>query len=253
MKTRTLLPLLAALIMTPASAGDWTFTVTPYVWATDVGVNASINDRQVVDTTIDVKDLAEDLDSTFQLHTEAQNEMNGVLFDVFYVSLSEDAKTVSIPNVPDATALFNTQIGMTIYELGGIYDPKGDKEGFAMLYGTRILDQRFDVDTQIALDPAAPLAKRWYTRDTFYDGLVGVRYTKRFGKGWSTSVRADVSAGGTQFTWNANTTLAYAFGKKQQYAITGGYRRMDVDFKEENSVESDMSLSGPVVGFRFSF
>jgi hypothetical protein len=253
MKTRALLPILAALTVTPAAADDWSFTVTPYVWATDVGVNASIHDRQVVDTTIDVKDLAEDLDMTFQLHTEGQKGMNGILFDVFYVSLSEDGKTVSIPNAPDATALLDTQIGMTIYELTGIFDPKGDKEGFAMLYGTRILEQRFDVESQFVFDPTATLSRGWYTRDVFYDGLIGARFSKRFGKGWSTSVRADVSAGGTRFTWNASTTLSYAFGKKQQYAVTAGYRRMDVDFKEENSVESEMSLSGPVIGFRFSF
>ena len=98
-----------------------------------------------------------------------------------------------------------------------------------------------------------PVPRSFHPSDTVYDGLAGVRWLKRFGRGWSTSLRADISAGGTEFTWNANTTLAYAWGENGRYAVTGGYRHMDVEFKEEDSVESEMTLSGPALGFRFSF
>jgi hypothetical protein len=109
------------------------------------------------------------------------------------------------------------------------------------------------VDTEITLGPGTPTARSFDPSGTVVDGMVGVRWIARFGKGWSTSIRGDVGAGGTEFTWNVNTNLAYAWGKDGRYAITGGYRYMDVEFQEEDSVESEMTLSGPAIGFRFSF
>jgi len=235
------------------AAEKWKWSLTPYIWLTDVGVDVSIHDRQVVNTTIDVKDLAEDIAMTFQVHAEAQRGTNGLLFDAFYVKLSKDTKTVSLPTPPGGTAVLDADIAMTILEAGGIFDAKGDQEGLQLLYGARIIDQSADIDAQFTPSGGPPGSRSFEPSDTVYDGLLGVRWIKRFGRGWSTSLRGDISAGGTEFTWNVNTTLAYAFGKDGRFAATGGYRRLEAEFKEQDSVESEMTLSGPVIGFRFLF
>lgn len=51
----------ALLLADQAAAADkWKWTVIPYFWLTDLGIDVSIDDRQVVDRTIDVKDLADE-------------------------------------------------------------------------------------------------------------------------------------------------------------------------------------------------
>jgi hypothetical protein len=236
-----------------AAADKWKWTVIPYLWLTDLGIDVSINDRQVVDRTIDIKDLAEDITLTLQVRAEAQHGKHGVLVDAFYVELTDDPKTIALPTPPAGTATLDTEIDMTILEAAGLFDPKGDREGFELLYGTRVIDQRADIDVQFTPGVGPPASRTFEPSDTVYDGMLGVRWIRHFGHGWVTALRGDVAAGGTKFTWNVNTTLGYSFGKDGRFAVLGGYRKMDVEFKEEDSVESEMTLSGPLLGFRFLF
>ena len=65
--------------------------------------------------------------------------------------------------------------------------------------------------------------------------------------------QADVSGGGTDLTWSLTPSIAYGFGDSEQFAITAGYRRMDIDFKATGPVDSKMRLSGLLLGLRTSF
>lgn len=42
------LALIAAFGSGPASAGDWQWTITPYGWLADVGLDVTVNDRDVL-------------------------------------------------------------------------------------------------------------------------------------------------------------------------------------------------------------
>lgn len=234
-------------------ASDWKWSLTPYAWATDVGVDVALDDRQVLDKEIAFTDLLEDLEAVAQVHVEAQRGAHGVMFDLFDVRLSEDDSHVSLPVAAGAEAVLSSEIGMTILEVGGIYDPRGDQQGFALLYGTRILQQRADIDARFDLSPTTSVNRSYEVEDTLVDGLLGVRYAKRFSPRWSYQVRADASTGGTELTWSAGSAVSYAFGKGGRYAAIAGYRRMVVDFDTDDSTDVDMTLSGFGVGLRTSF
>ena len=254
---RTAAPaLLATLLLgaaASANASDWTWSVTPYVWATDIGVDVTIDDRQIVDETIAVEDLLEDIDAIGQIHVEAQRGAHGVMFDIFDVRLSDDDSHIALPNPPGGEAILSSETGMTILELGGIYDPRGDQQGFSLLYGTRILQQRADIDARFEIDPSTAVTRTYEVTDTLYDGLLGIRYIKSFSPRWTWQARVDASTGGTELTWNADSTVAYTFGKTGRYSILAGYRYMVVDFDTDDQVDVDMTLSGFVTGLRFSF
>jgi len=235
-----------------ASAGDWKWTVTPYLWATDVGVDVAIDDRQVVDETIAFEDLVESVEAAAQLRIEAQRGAHGVMLDIFDVRLAEDPATLTLPSGA-GEATISAEIGMSIVEAAGIYDPHGDQQGFALLYGARLLDQRAEIDARFDLTSGSTVSREFEPRDTLVDGMVGVRYTRRFAQRWSHESRVDVSAGGTELTWSAGSSLAYAFGKTGRYAVSAGYRRMVVDFKDDDATEVDMTLSGFVTGLRVAF
>jgi hypothetical protein len=248
--------ILAAILFSSAAAAgasDWTWSVTPYIWATDIGVDVALDDRQVVDKKIAFDDLLEDVDAVAQVHVEAQRGAHGVMLDLFDVRLSDDGSRVALPVPPGGEAVLSSETGMTILELGGLYDPRGDQQGFSLLYGTRILQQRADIDARFETGPATSITRTYEVKDTLYDGLLGIRYLRRFSPRWSWQTRIDASAGGTELTWSAGSTVSYTFGKNDRYSILAGYRRMVVDFDTDDAVDVDMTLSGLFTGLRVSF
>ncbi len=236
-----------------AGAGEWKWSVAPYVWATDVGVDVSLEDRQVVDAELAFNDLLEDLETVAQVHVEAQRGAHGLMLDLFDVQLADDGDRVALPGGSGAQAVLDSEIGMTIFEAGGIYDPRGDQQGFALLYGTRVLSQRAEIDARLELGPGTTVSQSHEVDETLVDGMVGVRYVKRLSPRWTYLVRGDLSAGGTELTWTAGSMVAYAFGNQGRYSLAAGYRHMVVDFDTEDTVDVDMTLSGFLVGLRVAF
>ncbi len=74
MMNRTLKPMVAtavALLSLPAlaAAGDWSWNVTPYVWATAATVDVEIDDRDAFESTVDFADLIDDADFAGMFHS----------------------------------------------------------------------------------------------------------------------------------------------------------------------------------------
>lgn len=252
-RTCRALTALGVLAAAPAAiASDWTWSVTPYIWTTDVGADLAIDDRQVVDEQIAFTDLIDDIDTVAQVQLEGRHGAHGVLFDFFDVTLSEPARRVDSPH-GGAHAVVAPEIGMTILDLAGTYDRDGDRQGLEWLYGARVIDQRLNLEVLFVPETGDSSASAYEAGETLVDALVGVRYTRRLASRWSWQMRADVSTGGTELTWSVGPTLSYAFGKDGRYALSAGYRRMDVEFDTEETMSATMSLSGALIGFRFAF
>ena len=237
------------------SAGEngWKLSVTPYLWTTDVGADVELEDREIYDSTIAFTDLLEDIETVFQLRAEAQRGAHGITFDLFDVTLSEEESILALPPEAGSQAILDSEIGMTILEVGGLYDPHGDQQGFALLYGTRILAQRVEIGGRFELFPERTLTASHEAEETLVDGLLGARYVKRFSRHWSWHVRGDLSAGATELTWSAESGLEYTFGKDGRYTFMGGYRQMVVDFEDEGALDVEMTLDGFLGGFRVAF
>jgi len=235
-----------------AEARDWTFSLTPYAWGTDIGMKADLDGRQVVDQKVPVSDLVKVLDTTVQGRFEAQYKSVGLSLDVFDVNLSDNVNGVPLPQNAGSANL-STEVGMTIFDVTGLFDPKGDLQGVQLLYGTRILDNRASVDVTFQPAPGVSMQEHYDGSETLVDGLIGLRYTKRFTRHWSLTTRADVSTGGTDYTWSAGPSVAYAFGSMGRHGLTVGYRTMKIDFEDQNGLDSRMTLSGFLVGLRSSF
>jgi hypothetical protein len=246
---------IAASTGTPVTASDWRWSVTPYVWATDVGVDVAIADRTVIDEEIPIGELLEDLETIAQVRLEAQRGAHGLFLDLFDVTLAEDAAELALPG-GQGTALVTPEMGMTLLELGGLYDPRGDQRGFQLLYGARLLSQRARIDAAFELVDGSAVDRSWEIDDTLVDALLGVRYVRRLGERWSIETRVDLSAGGTELTWSAAPSLGYSFGAQGRYTVQAGYRRMVVDFDTAATpaeVDAEMTLSGFLVGLRVGF
>jgi len=243
---------LSATGATTAFASDWKWSVTPYAWATDVGIDVKVADRQLVDETISVQDLLEDLDTIAQVRLEAQKGAHGLFVDLFDVNLSDDATTVALPS-GNGNATFEPEMGMTILDLGGLYDPQGDQQGFQLLYGARLLNERATIGAEVEFTNGVTRTRDFDVDDWFVDALVGLRFARRIGERWSFQTQADVSKGGTEYTWSLGPTLGYTFGHTGKYTAIAGYRHMVVKFDTDDRVDATMTLSGFVVGLRIAF
>jgi len=248
---RGALAILALAAAPPAEASDWRFTITPYAWATDVGVKSRLDGREVVDQTIQVGDLIDDLDATVQLRLEAQHRKLGLSVDVFDVDLSDEKVGVALPSGGQGD--FDSKIGMTILDAAGLYNPAGNGFGPSLLYGVRVLDESATVDASLMPAPGMAVPQSYHGAETLVDALLGFRFVMPLSRHFAWQVRADVSTGETDYTWSVGPSLSYAFGKTGRHGLSIGYRYMDVDFEDTNGMDTDMTLSGVVLGLRSSF
>lgn len=234
------------------AAAEWRFSVTPYAWATDIGVSAQVDGRQVIDKTIPVTDLLEDINTIFQMKLEAQNGALGASIDLFDVTLADELTGVALPDGAGQAAV-KSDVGMTLLDVAGFIDPKGDHRGFSALYGLRFINERATVDATLDLATGSSVPLAYETDDWTVDALVGVRYAQRLSGHWGLHMQADVSTGETDYTWSLGPSLSYAFGQAGRYSLSAGYRRMVIDYEDDGNFGAQMIMSGAQVGFRASF
>jgi hypothetical protein len=242
----------AAMANGAAAAEQWQWSATPYIWATDLGVELTVVDRTLVDVDVPFEDLVDKLDSAAMVRIEGMRGEHGMAFDVFNVELIGN-QTATLPRAPGADLTLDAGVGMTIIDATGVFDANGDGEGFSVVYGARVIEQRNDIDATLGIDGVGVASRSYDATDTFVDGLVGFRYVRDLPGNFSYGFAADVSTGETELTWSAGPTFGYTFGDDDRYEVTAGYRRMDIDFETAEHVDADMSMSGLLVGFRVEF
>jgi hypothetical protein len=170
-------------------------------------------------------------------------------FDLFNVELA-DSYGMELPGPAAGQLALDTGIGMTILDLAGVYNPKGDRTGFSMLYGARTIEQRNDVELALNVAGTSVGTRSFSATDTLVDGLVGVRYSRSLSPKLTYGFAADVSTGDTELTWSVGPALGYAFGENDRYRLTGGYRKMVVDFDTAESMDADLTMSGLLLAIR---
>jgi hypothetical protein len=231
-----------------ASHGDeWRWSLTPYAWATDVDVNAELGGRQVVNDVIPVEDLLEDVDWTVQGRLEVQKGAFGLLLDVFFVSMSDEVDGLSLPQGA-GTGNLDWTLDMTVADIAGTYDPEGDARGVSFLYGLRLIDQRAEVEAEFTTS-GGTAQEHYEASETLIDALVGLRFRDELTSNLSIEAQLDASTGDTEHTWSVFPSLRYSFGN---CGLVAGYRYLSIDFAEENDLDSELGLSGPLVGLSVS-
>ena len=253
---------LSLCIWLPASegraAGAWEWTLVPYLWATDIGMEVKISDETILDTDVAFGDLLDKVDLAFSAHFEGRRGKGGFLLDLTYISLSNEMTLSSSSGVPPQLdgAVIDTEVDLAIVEAGGFYRPGGEKTGLDVLFGIRYIgiDQKFDITP--ALPPPLDSPILIESSPSLTDGFVGLRYSGTLGKKWGYAIRGDIGAGGTELTLNGIAGMSYQIGKSGRYGLRFGYRYMDMEIDEEKDgtrVETDMTMSGIYAGIAFQW
>jgi hypothetical protein len=234
---------LALMLVGTASVADaqsgsdeWQFQIAPlYLWAVSIDGTMTVRDRFAQDFGVDFSDAFENLESAFTVHFEASKGRWGLLADASYLNLagSRDIST------PGGTA--DVEVENLILEGAGGYE---FADTWWVIAGVRYFKLDSDIGFQLDIAPTIEVTESWT------DLFAGVLWRPQLGKRWKFSGRLDIGAGGSDLVWNASAIIDYKLGKWA--AILAGYRHLDYDYKNNDTgIKYDMSLSGPVMAFRF--
>ena len=233
------------LMMAPAlsAADNAEWLVAPYLWVSDITLDQS----SVVSGNISASDLLDKTDSAGMIRVEAAWNRWGFTVDYIFLGLSE---SVTLPPSPPNLNIL-VDLDVSIVELGGFFRPAGKDSGVDYLFGVR----NINVDKTLLLTPSGGGPTRRFDSDPrFTDVFAGARYLHRFDGNWDLTLRGDLSFGDSEGTVNLLASVGYRFNKT--FALNLGYRHLDIEFEENISGEvktTDITLSGPMLGFLFRF
>lgn len=235
---------------------DW--TIAPYFWGSGVVLDVTVNDDPVIGADVPLSDLIDKLDGVFMGHFEGRGERFGVFVDTIYLSLA-DSNVIPIgpggPIIGDLTT--DMSLTLKLYELGGAYRFGNDSPGsaaFDILLAARLVD--IDQNLNLILPPPATTPVNLSIAVSETDVVLGGRLIGKFTEKWHYKLRADVGGGGTDGTFNALGTVGYTFGETGLFSLDLGYRYMTMNLKTDQNgtrIETDITMSGPMLGFIFNF
>jgi hypothetical protein len=224
-------------------AGDWRFSLTPYVWAAAFeGDVAALPPLRTVSVDASFSDILENLDVAAMLAGELRKGRFAVLADFVYTQLSADGSTpgplFSGVEVESDMAILTGALAYELYSSGRI-----SVDGLA---GVRA----WWVDTEVTLQGGLLAARQRSFDEAWADGIVGIRMNAELGDGFSLAFRADAGGGASDLTWQLLGSLNYQVNDWLNARV--GYRHLDVDYEDDGFVW-DINMSGPIVGATIRF
>ena len=259
----------------------WSFSVTPYVWATSLSGSTTIKGLTTdVDASFfDILDHTQFPKGLFQLAAfgEAWYGRFGVLTDVAYMKLGLGA---SLSQSRDVGRLATLGIGvsagltvqMVIAEVAAAYEIARLDPGtaFDLYAGGRVWWQRAEADFTVSgtLTGLGPLGLTLTKEGTvsaegnvsWVDPVVGARLRHTFMPGLDLVVSGDVGGFGvgSKFSWQALAALNYEFKRTKDVSWSAmvGYKALNVDYSKGSGItqyEYDMTMYGPIFGITARF
>jgi len=225
-----------------ADATEW--SITPYMWATDVSETLLLDGSEVGGDDTEFDDLVDKLDTSLQLHLEGVGERWGVFGDITYIELEDSAEGGL------GFGRLDVEIEEMLVEAGLIWRGAGGPNGVELLLGARYLavDERYRLEIG-----ALPNPYQRRVDESYLDALVGARYTASLSPRWMLSLRGDVSAGGTDLVWTAQGMVGWRFGSARQHAVLAGYRYRDMEYGKADVLDVEKTLSGFALGLKIGF
>ena len=200
-------------IILEGTRNEWRWSITPYLWGSDIDTDVRFPGGQEIGGTAKFNDILDKLDIGGMVHVEGRRGAWGMFVDATYLSLSDD--TTQGPFSVDS------ELDTGLYELAATYTFGGKTGAFTAYAGARIVDMSLDV-TFAGPGPLGPIRR---TSDkSFTDVMVGGRYVHPFNDRWllnlqGTSEAVTRSRAGTRSHCLAGNSAAIS---TRRYCLAGG-------------------------------
>lgn len=251
----------AGMLPATLSADDWEFGAAIYGWFPDIsGQTAFTPPGGGGDFTVEIGDILENLQFTFQGSFDARKGQWGLFTDVIYMDLGKTQSnfndgTVGGTNLPyDVTGSVTFDMKSWIWTTAGYYRMVDDQgTSFDVLAGVRYADVDQELGWNLSGDigqlPLPGPVGNASVGGTNWDFIVGLRGKLGLGQGgsWFLPYYADVGTGDSDVTWQAVAGIGYAFGWGE---VAGVYRYLSYDQSKDRPL-ADMNFSGPALGVVF--
>lgn len=267
----------------PPVIDTWTFSFTPYFWATSLTGSTTVKGRTVdVDAGFfDILDHTQFPKGLFQLAAfgEARYGRFGLLTDLTYIKLGLGASLERSRQVDELGFSIGASAGLTVQmiiaELAAAYEvahwngltSPNSISAFDLYAGGRLWWQH--ADAQVAVSGTVNVSDLTLSRSgvlsakgdvTWVDPVVGARLRHQFAPGWNLAVSGDVGGfgAGSKFSWQALATLDHEFARSEHVVWNWmiGYKALFVDYSKGSGLshyEYDNTMYGPVFGVTARF
>ena len=272
-----------APIMPPPVIQGWTYSLTPYFWATSLNGSTTVKGRTTdVDAGFfDILDHTQFPKGLFQLAAlgEARYGRFGLLTDVVYIkadlgaSITRSRGTDAINGAVGVSAGLDTK--MVIAEVAAAYEiarwsgltSPASSTALDLYAGGRAWWQRGDV--QIAASGTLNVFDLTFSRAgvlsaeksvSWVDPLVGARLRHQFAPAWNFVLSGDVGGFGvgSKFSWQVLAALDYEIFRSRTviWSAMARIQGASVDYSQGSGLtlyEFDMTIHGPIFGVTARF
>jgi len=237
-----LVMLMSAPVARAQDANSFSWSITPYLWATETTVDLTFRDADIGAGEISFNDLLDVLDAAFMIHVEGGRGNWSAFGDLTYLKTSDSTERTALIVDSNSKQLF--------LDAAAAWWPGGVGSNLSLFGGLRYseFDDRYSFRLIIN---NAPVGERRSTKD-YYDALIGLRYRFDLSDRWALLTRADTSFGDSEGTVLLQANLAWTVGKRQQNRILFGYQYKTAEFRDAD-LRLDFDYQGPMAGFNFRF
>jgi opacity protein-like surface antigen len=233
------------LLASAASAEDlhWKYSLTAYIWATDIGISAETPTGETVEAELSFSDALKDLDFAFSAIFEARKGKWSLFTDGSYIKLSPTNSTPgplteSVTDQTQATVISGYAAYRAFEHPSFAVDLAG---GFRWA----------NLDSDISTSGGTIGDTEFNSSDAWVDPLIGVRLSTQISKKVSATLFADYGGFSSESTtWQTLVSVDYALN--HHWTLLGGYRYMEFD-REIDGRDFSMDQSGLVLGATYNF
>ncbi len=236
---------------------DWQYKAAIYLWGASIGGDTTVqSDAQdaisQADLGISFDNLLDNLDMAFMGSFEARKGKWSIITDLLYLDISAGNRNkIGLPTEPPIRLNTRTKLdlsGWVLQAAGGYNLISDERSSFDVLVGARY----FELDTGFSADLSLLNREREYKASasgSVLDAFIGMKGSYALAPNWTVLYYADLGAGQSDFTWQANGGISYKATKHVDVALT--YRHLEWDIGGDGL--DNMNFSGPLLGVIFNW
>lgn len=233
---RTLLTISSAVVLSaPAFAGDWEYTVTPYIWAPSLDLNLGVGPNAPVNGEVSMLEV---IDGALLLQGQARNGRWSFFGELNYLNLSDEFGIA--PTDPRAEwrvkgTMISLAAGYAVYDTA---DTRVEVMG-----GVRAWD--LETSTEVSDLKASQTS-------SFVDPMIGVRLETPVGGNFTFHGLANIGGSNFGSDRQIEAIAQLNWPWTERTSVSAGYRYLSLDF-DEDQVLIDATMEGPFISVSFDF